>query len=270
MRYRFRQKRIGQLLLAAALLSAASSGQLTAQAGGGAQARVERTPKSMAPVDLTGYWVSVVTEDWRFRMMVPDKGDYQSVPMNPEGIKLADTWDPDKDQAAGNQCKSYGAPAIMRTPGRVHISWDNDTTLRIDIDSGTQTRLFHFGGAAPQTITPQWQGYSVASWEGLAPEGPGGPRPGQGERHDGYLKVSTSHLRPGYLRKNGVPYSGNATIEEYYDSFKEMNGDVWLVVTTIVTDPQYLAQPFVTSSHFKKLPGPTGWDPTPCRSNEPR
>ncbi len=270
MRYRIRLEQLGFLLVILILLSAGFAARTPAQ-GGGTPARGASTPKSAAPVDLTGYWVSVVTEDWRYRMMVPDKGDYQSVPMNPEGVKTADTWDPDKDQASGNQCKSYGAPAIMRVPGRVHISWDNDTTLRIDTDSGTQTRLFHFGGTPPSGLAPQWQGYSVASWDGLAPEiGGGGPKLGPGERHAGYLKVETDHLRPGYLRKNGVPYSGNATLEEYYDSFKEINGDVWLVVTTIVTDPQYLAQPFVTSSHFKKLPGSTGWDPTPCRSNEPR
>jgi hypothetical protein len=270
MSYRIPHARTVYFLLIIALLSFAFALRVRAQAGGGAAARVEKTPKSAAAVDLTGYWVSVVTEDWRFRMMVPDKGDYQSVPMNPEGIKVADTWDPDKDQASGNQCKSYGAPAIMRVPGRVHVYWDNDTTLRIDTDSGTQTRLFHFGGSAPQNVTPQWQGYSVANWEGTVPPGSPAGTKGGPSGATGYLKVMTGHLRSGYLRKNGVPYSANATLEEYFDSFKELNGDVWLVVTTIVTDPQYLLEPFVTSSHFKKLSGASGWDPTPCRSNEPR
>jgi hypothetical protein len=77
-------------------------------------------------------------------------------------------------------------------------------------------------------------------------------------------------MKAGYLRKNGVPYSANASLEEYFDSFKELNGDVWLVVTSIVTDPQYLTQPFITSTHFKKLASASGWDPTSCRSNEPR
>ncbi len=104
--------------------------------------------------DFTGYWVSIVTELWRYRMIVPDKNDFQFVPLNPEGRKVADTWDPAKDQAAGVACKSYAAPAIMQVPGRMHIYWQDDNTLRIDTDSGTQTRLFHFGGAAPQSEAP--------------------------------------------------------------------------------------------------------------------
>ncbi|HEV3481663.1 MAG TPA: hypothetical protein VGR97_04970 [Candidatus Acidoferrales bacterium] len=226
--------------------------------------------RKIAPLDLTGYWVSIVTEDWRFRMITPDKGDYASVPLNSEGKRVADMWDPAKDEAAGEQCRSYGAPAIMRVPGRLHISWENDNTLRVETDAGTQTRIFHFDSPPPPKSTPQWQGYSVAEWDGLRPggffnlsgfgaaAGPGGPGP------EGYLKVVTTELRPGYLRKNGVPYSLNAKLEEYFDSFKAPNGDQWLVVTTIVTDPKYLAEPFITSSHFKKLPDASGWNPSPC------
>lgn len=267
-----RRRTSASLLLAAVFALGASVGA-SAQAARGAQVPDTRTPRVISPIDLTGYWVSVVTEDWRFRMIVPDKGDYASVPITAEGRKVADTWDPSKDQASGNQCKSYGAAALMRVPGRLHISWDNDNTLRVDTDSGTQTRLFHFGGMAPQGMAADWQGYSVASWEGLPLRpvfvGPGQEN-GEGKAPEGYLKVMTTHLRPGYLRKNGVPYSANAVLEEYFDSFKEQNGDTWLVVTTIVTDPQYLILPFVTSSHFKKLSGAVGWDPTPCRADEPR
>src|SRR5262249_10292739 len=105
-----------------------------------------RTAKAAAPVDFTGNWVSVVTEDWRWRMVTPIKGDFASVPLNAEGRKIGDTWDPAKDEAAGNACKAYGAAAIMRVPGRLRISWQDDNTLKIETDSGTQTRVFHFGG----------------------------------------------------------------------------------------------------------------------------
>ena len=77
-------------------------------------------------------------------MVTPTKGDYQAVPMNADARKVADAWDPAADEAAGNQCKSYGAAAIMRVPGRVHITWQDDKTLRLEIDAGTQTRLFRF------------------------------------------------------------------------------------------------------------------------------
>ena len=220
-----------------------------------------------APVDLTGYWVSVVTEDWRWRMVTPIRGDFASIPLNAEGRKLGEAWDPAKDEASGNQCKAYGAPAIMRVPGRLRIAWEDDNTLRIDTDAGTQTRLLHFGGTPPQGGMPSWQGYSVAQWEKPL-RGTGTPMPGLGATREGTrgrsLEVVTTQLRPGYLRKNGPPYSGNAVLKEYFDLSKERNGDTWFVVTTIVEDPQYLTEPFVTSTNFKKIPDASGWDPTPC------
>src|SRR5438552_9832449 len=101
--------------------------------------------KAQATIDLTGYWVSFVTEDWRYRMITPPKGDYAGVPMTPEARRIADAWDPAADETAGSQCKSYGAAAIMRVPTRLHVTWQDDNTLRIDTDAGTQTRLFQFG-----------------------------------------------------------------------------------------------------------------------------
>jgi hypothetical protein len=250
-----------------------------------------RSPRAIAPKDLTGYWESIVTEYWRLRMIVPDKSDYVTLPLNEEGRKVADAWGPAKDEAAGEACKGYGAAAIMEVPGRLHIYWQDDNTLRMDIDSGTQTRLLHFGGSASPNETPTWQGFSLASWEGLQPDsqraGGGGPildgttagtagvvGPGPeklGGVVPGHLKVVTTHMRPGYLQKNGVPYGGNATLEEYFDRFTDpYRNETWLVVTTVVTDSQYLAEPFITHAHFKKLPDNSGWDPTPCRASEAR
>ncbi len=258
------------LLLAAVGLSLLIPSRLAAQFGGPPPPPPE--PRKGAPVDLTGYWVSIVTEDWRFRMITPDKGDYDSLPITAEGRRIADAWDPAKDEANGDQCKSYGAPALLRVPERLHISWENDTTLKLETDAGMQTREFHFGGTPPDGAAPTLQGYSVASWEGLSRgafgqlptvAGGGAPRPAVSA---GYLKVVTSQLRPGYLRKNGVPYSAKTTVVEYFESFTEQNGDKWLVVTTIVNDPQYLFQPFVTSSPFKKIPDGAGWNPTPCEA----
>jgi hypothetical protein len=90
------------------------------------------------------------------------------------------------------------------------------------------------------------------------------------EKNAGDLRVVTNRVRAGYLRKNGVPYSENATMEEYFDAFTEPNGDSWLVIDTIVTDPTYLTQPYVNSVAFKKLRDASGWDPTPCRADQPR
>lgn len=236
-----------------AVLFAATASSLLAQPA----PQATRPAKAGAPIDLTGYWVAIVTEDWRYRMVTPQKGDYASVPITPEAKSVADAWDPAKDEAAGEQCRSYGAPAIMRVPGRLHILWEDNNTLRIDTDAGTQTRLFHFDSkTAP--AAPQWQGFSTAKWDI-----PGGAR---GPNRGGSLKVVTTHIRPGYLRKNGVPYSADAMLTEYYSRTAEPNGDSWLIVTTIVEDPKYLTQPFITSTHFRRQPDAAGWNPQPCTS----
>ncbi|HLI84774.1 MAG TPA: hypothetical protein VKV17_12700 [Bryobacteraceae bacterium] len=237
-----------------------------AQPGRGNTAPAPERPLSAresARVDITGYWVSVVTEDWRWRMVTPRKGDYASVPLNREGRRVADMWDPAKDEAAGLQCKSYGAAALMRVPGRLHITWQDDNTLKVETDAGTQTRLFHFGANSKAGGEPSWQGYSVASWEGSEGRGRAGAAR---EMRAGSLKVVTTNMRAGYLRKNGVPYSANANLTEFYDRTHEDNGDSWLIVTTIVDDPQYLQQPFITSTHFKLEKDGSKWHPTPCTS----
>src|SRR4051812_16417143 len=94
----------------------------------GAAPQTPATAKAAAPFDITGYWVSEITEDWKWRMF-PMKGDYAGLPLNPEGKKVADMWDPAKDEAAGEQCKGYGAPTVMRNPGRFHMTWADDQTL---------------------------------------------------------------------------------------------------------------------------------------------
>ncbi len=244
---------------------------LGAQRGGGAGAAGPALPaRVVAPKDLTGTWVSVVAEHWHLRMLVPPKGEFAMLPINAEARRIANTWDPTKEPAGDAQCKGYGAAAIMRVPGRLHIAWADDNTLKMETDSGTQTRNFHFGGAAPLTQVPTWQGSSVADWEGIPGVELRARTAATGEDVRGGLRVITTRMRPGYLRKNGVPYSENARVEEHFDRFKEPNGDDWLVVDTIVTDPTYLNGPYITSVAFKKIPDRQSWDPTPCRATEAR
>ena len=137
------------------------SGGGAAKGGGGkagAPKAAPATAKSQAPIDLTGTWVALVTEDWLYRMVTPAKGDVASVPVTPAARTAANNWDPAKDEAAGNQCLAYGAAGLMRQPGRLQIDWADDSTLRIQTDAGTQTRLFHFTGDA--TGAPSLQGFS--------------------------------------------------------------------------------------------------------------
>jgi hypothetical protein len=247
------------LMILVASLNALAQGRGGARGGRGAPP----TASAAAPFDMTGYWVSVVTEDWRWRMF-PNKGDYAGVPLNADARRIADAWDPAKDEAAGDQCKAYGAPGIMRMPGRFHITWQDDQTLKIETDAGKQTRVLHFG--ATEATGGDWQGVSRAQWEfngpgaGFAIAGGGrGPQAGS-------LKVVTTNLRAGYLRRNGVPYSTNARLTEYYDLVKEGNGVNYLVVTSTLEDPTYLTQPMITSVHFKKQADAAGWNPAPCAS----
>jgi hypothetical protein len=247
--------------VAAALASSPIEAQ---QPGGGRGAGPGRgapqSAREAAPVDLTGTWVSVVTEDWRWRMRVPPRGDYASVPMTPAAIAVADAWDPARDAAAGEQCRGYGAAAVMRLPGRIRVSWASDSVLKVETEAGTQTRLFSFTPVA-DAGPPSWQGASQATWQ---PAGGGGRRGAAAPPRGGSLTVVTTNMRPGYLRRNGVPYSARARLTEHYNRVSGADGDSWLIVTTIVEDPEYLTARFVTSSHFRKVDDASPWTPGPC------
>ena len=283
------------IVVTAALISAALSfgpRHVAAQQAPPAQ----RTPRAAAVFDPTGYWVPLITEDWRFRMVTPSKGDYASLPLTAEGRRVADTWDLAKDEASGNQCKAYGAGGIMRQPGRLHITWENDNTLKMEFDAGQQTRLLNFepstssGSPRAQSRDDKaqppaektWQGSSAAEWDVPAAQGRGGGGGGGGGAGGagraagppaaprGSLKVTTTNMRDGYLRKNGVPYSENAVITEYIDRLgPEPDGAVYLLVRTTVDDPKYLTQPFVTSTHFRLEPNGSKWNPAPCKTDPP-
>ena len=241
----------------ALVLIAVRGPDLAGQARGGGQGRGQAppTPQAGAPIDLTGNWVSIVNEDWRWRMVTPPKGDYASLPLNPEGRRVADTWDVSQD----GSCKAYGVGGLMRMPARLQIAWTDPQTLQIQTDAGQQTRTIHFtaGTPGPRSL----QGYSAGTWERPAPRGRGAAAPAGGS-----LRVTTTNTTGGWLRRNGVPYSQDATITEAFDRLQAPNGDEWLVVTTIVQDPVYLNQRYITSSHFKRERDGSKFSPAPCRN----
>jgi hypothetical protein len=226
------------------------------------------TGRAGAPVDLTGTWVSVVTEDWEARMVPPVKGDYTTIDqvMTPAARKAADAWDPSMD----GRCEAYGVGGVMRIPGRLRISWQDDTTLKIETDAGAQTRLLRFmpgaAPAGPRTL----QGVSVAEWQ----RGGGqqdaflgrGVGPAGGTQRWGGLTVTTTNMLAGWLRPNGVPYGENATVTEHFTRFTHPVAGDWFVVTTVVEDRQYLTQPFITSSNFKREANDAKFKPVPCEA----
>ncbi|OFW06195.1 MAG: hypothetical protein A3I61_18690 [Acidobacteria bacterium RIFCSPLOWO2_02_FULL_68_18] len=188
-------------------------------------------------------------------MVVPRKGDYAGTPLTPAARRIADTWDPARDEAAGEQCKGYGAPAVMRLPGRLRVTWQDDTTIRMELEAGSQIRLLRFG-AGPSPSEASWQGYSVAAWQYP------GVRLNPGR--EGRLRVVTSGLRAGYLVKNGVPYSASTTMTEYFHRLEAPTGESWLRVVSEVRDPENLREPYVLIAHFKKLPDGAAFNPEPC------
>lgn len=248
-------------ICATAFFALAMGALVMAQQPAGRGAQAPPTPRAQSPIDMTGDWVAVVTEDWRWRMMTPPKGDVSSIPVTAEARKIAEAWDPAKDTAAGEQCKAYGAPGLMRIPGRIRVSWENDTTMKVETEAGTQTRLFRFGNQPAPAGAPTYQGNSAATWTIVGGRGRGATPRG------GSLSVITTGMRPGYIRKNGVPYSANARVSEYYNATTETNGDRWLIITTVIEDPQYIQGRWVTSTHFKKVANGSSWTPTACEAS---
>ena len=222
---------------------------------GAAQAPVNA--REAAPFDITGYWVALVTEDWRFRMVVAKAGDYEGIGLTAKGREAANAWDPDADIAAGDACKAYGAGGLMRIPTRLHITWASDNVLQIDTDAGKQTRLLKFGDAQDNAGAGTLQGVTRAKWL-LERDAPFGPVTW------GSIEAITTEMAPGYLRRNGVPYGTQATLTEHYELLKDADGTEYLMVIGDLEDPEYLSQLFTISTNFKREPDGSKWAPADC------
>ncbi len=241
-------------------------------AGGGPPGGFPGAPanaRAGAAFDAVGYWAALIVQNWRFRMIVPGRGEYRDVPINRAAKAFADAWDPAAEEAAGKQCEAYGAAALMRQPTRLRIGWQDQDTLQVDTDNGMQTRTLHFKDPAEGTqIQPSWQGYSRARWQRWMPPPAffSGPFDETDNTHPyGGLRVDTDHLLAGLLRKNGVPYSERASMREYWQVHRdEPDGDSWMTIATTVQDPVYLTSPYTYNVVFKRESDGSKWDPTPC------
>jgi hypothetical protein len=264
MRAKLKLAGLAPLALALALPAVAFA---AAAPGGRPAAQAPRSPREGALLNLTGTWVSIVNEDWRWRMVTPPKGDYPGIPLTPAGRAAADAWDP----ATDGSCKAYGAGAMMRNPTRLQISWVDDNTLKIEMDNGVQTRLIHFN-QRPDANTPRTlQGFSVANWQpyNAVPAVVAGGAVVSNEQAvaGGSLHIRTTNTTGGWVRKNGVPYSQDAVIQEDIDVFPGPDGSQWLTVLAQVQDPVNFNGGFLTSTHFKKEPDNSKWHPRPCKAD---
>jgi hypothetical protein len=224
--------------------------------------------RTAAPVDLTGYWVSLVTEDWIERM-APDSPP-SGVGRGGRGVFDGGPNAAQAPPAASDPCRAYAAAGSLRVPGRLNISWADDNTLKIDMDAGTQTRLLHFNATQPPAPQKTLQGYSVATFEtgrgggarggggGGAPGGrPGGPAAGPTWAN---LKVVTTNMTGGYLLSSRATYSENAVLTEHFTKHSDFGVD-YFTVTAIIEDGPTTR---ITSSTFKKEPNGSKFSPSGC------
>jgi len=224
------------------------------------------TGKAAAPFDLTGQWVSLVTRDWQYRMVVPGRGEYQGLPLNLAGKQRADAWDPKVDEKAGNQCAPYGAGVVMLVPERLRIDWLDDETLQVQTDAGMQTRVLRFKPGADATSSPaSRQGQSKASWLMHVTSDPGLGGLVVDEGQFGALKITTGNMLAGLLRKNGVAYSEHSDLTEYWDVQQDpVSKKEYLIVTASLRDPDLLNANYNYVATFERESAGSKWDPTPC------
>ncbi|MGB7219292.1 MAG: hypothetical protein WBD07_10835 [Vicinamibacterales bacterium] len=307
---------VGSAALAGAVAVVIAHGGLTAQAPAQPQAPAPAQGRGAAPaqgrgaaqtaqqtalIDLTGNWVSVIDQDWRFRMMTPPAGDFAQVPLTAAG-RGAVRFDAAQYGGVNYQtsgivdCRAYGGANLLRMPTRLRISWDSPNVLKIETDWGQQTRLLRFNpaqlaGDVEQLLrsgeiggsrgAASMQGYSAALWEipyrfnqnFFQPRAQGTGRAGGGlgairaqeVQEGGTLAVVTTDLAPGWLRRNGAPYSARTRMIEHFMTFQDPTGKDWFTVTIEVIDPEYLNTPFYISAEFQKEPDGSKWAPHPCK-----
>ena len=208
--------------------------------------------------------MSLVTDDWRYRMLTPPKGNVDYVPVNHgRAAREPATWDPAKDEAAGEACRAYGAGGVMRLPARLHITWEDDNTMQHGHRRGHADAPVLLRVALPPC--PARRGRRGRALGGALDDARRPGRRGRGPAPELASSWSTTtRLRPGYVRKNGVPYGANADAHRVLRASGRRAGQEYLAVTTMVDDPQYLAQPYIKTYEFKKQRDATGWNPTPC------
>lgn len=205
-----------------------------------------------AQVDIAGEWVSEFSEDRVERIPGPDVGDYAGLPLNDAARLKADTWQASVQTLPERQCIPHPSPYSLRGPTNLRISADVDPVTQETVSYtiygtfGRATRLVWMDGRPrPSPLAPHtWAGFSTGRWEGSR------------------LRIDTTHIKLGYLRRNGVPHSDLATMTEYL----WVRGDR-LQISSIVDDPVYLSEPLVRTTDFVRNPTQHGVA-TPCEPTD--
>jgi hypothetical protein len=194
----------------------------------------------LAQLDLSGSWGQRFHEDLPERGAGPEIGDYLGLPINDAARQRAETWDAGKWTMPERQCEPHPADYGPRGPASLRISNTVDpisqdaTSWHVTLMWMLPHRTIYMDRRQPPSPYAQhsWQGFSAGEWEG------------------DMLKVTTTHLKEGWLRRNGVPRSDKATLIEYF-----IRHGNYLTLVTVVRDPVYLTEPFVRTSNWVADPG---------------
>jgi len=192
-------------------------------------------PGAFAQADFAGTWGARYQEDFPERIPGPELGDYLGLPINAAARQFADSWDPSRITLPEEQCRVHVSPYIYRGPLNLRIWEERDpatqelVAIKHTISTYDQTRTIYMDGRPhpPDIAAHTWMGFSTGQWEG------------------DMLTVSTSHIKQGWIRRNGLPMSDKATLTEHF----VRNGDV-LTRISVTHDPVYLTEPLVKSEDF--------------------
>ncbi|HEU4690706.1 MAG TPA: MBL fold metallo-hydrolase, partial [Vicinamibacterales bacterium] len=203
---------------------------------------------ALAQVDLTGMWAPIFHEDQIERIPGPDVGDYAGLPINDAMRMRADSWDASLLTLPEHQCKPHPSTYGFRGVGNLRISAEvNEKTqsivkLHTHIQWQEQKRDIWMDGRPhpPEYAAHTWQGFSTAQWEGNV------------------LVVKTTHLKAGWIRRNGLLITDQATMTERF-----IRHGNYLTHVYLIEDPNYLTEPLIKTSGFQLVQNPA-MQPYPC------
>ncbi len=195
----------------------------------------DATRAAATGVDFTGEWAPRFHEDQPERVPGPELGDYLGIPINPAARMRGETWEASIQTLWEWQCRPHSADYIWRGPSPVRVSKEIDpvsrqvTAWHAEWLRSVDRQIYMDGRPHPSESAPHtWAGFSTGRWEG------------------DMLTIKTTHLKEGYVRRNGLPRSDTATLTEHWMLY----GDV-LTVATIVYDPVYLTEPFIRTTDYE-------------------
>jgi hypothetical protein len=190
---------------------------------------------AFAQVDFSGEWAPRFYEDQPERVPGPELGDYLGLPISPAARLRADSWDASLLTLPEWQCRPHSADYIWRGPSQLRIWKEVDPVTRqitawhAEWLRSIDRPVYMDGRPHPSELAPHtWAGFSTGKWEG------------------DMLTTTVTHLKEGYIRRNGVPRSDMATLTEHW-----IRHGNWLTVVTIVTDPVYLTEPFIRTTDYE-------------------